>query len=87
MLALVLRVQAKWSNFAFVCLHQMPSQFSWMNILCSFEKTKLSVETLKGFVNNKMQYYPMMCSEFYEYIVKNNELLKQIHSLKKYDKQ
>ena len=37
--------------------------FSWMNNLCSFEKTQLSVETLKTLLITKCNY-DMACSEF-----------------------
>ena len=58
--------------------------FSWMNNLWSFE-TQLSAETLKTLLIKKCNY-DMTCFELYEFIGKNNELLKKIHSVEKYEK-
>lgn len=57
--------------------------FSLMNMYWTEEKSRLNVETLKAVLIEKTHFHHS-CSEFYDYLMQNKELLQKIHTSEKY---
>lgn len=57
--------------------------FSLVNMFWTDKKSRLDIETIKAVITVK-SHFNLSCSEFYDKLNYNQELLKAIHSSKKY---
>jgi hypothetical protein len=59
--------------------------FSLINIQWSKERNRLSVQSVKSLILTQYNFKNMTCEDFYNYLLKNQELLSKIGSSAKYD--
>ncbi|KAL0879646.1 hypothetical protein ABMA27_003361 [Loxostege sticticalis] len=59
--------------------------FSLINTQWSKERNRLSVQSVKSIILTQYNFINMSCEDFYNYLLKNKELLSKIGSSAKYD--
>jgi hypothetical protein len=58
--------------------------FSLINAIWTDEKNRLKIETVKALIIVKTYFKNLSCSEFYDQILNEKEILEQVHKSDKY---
>jgi hypothetical protein len=71
-------------NFKSPAFPKYPSVFSLINAIWTDNKNRLKIETVKALIIVKTYFKNLSCAEFYDQILKEKEILEQVHVSDKY---